>query len=201
VPSPYWRVNNEPPFTSNYPTYATQSPASHSSNWSASAIEPSPRDGDWSAPQRSMSYGHLEGLPPQSAYQTYSSHQQPSNLRDEYPPRSYSPRPGQQVENYSTITHQNMNSDADPRDDAQSNLSGHPPANASPYPPSNNWGAYTYDKPHMPPPAGSPYSSWYGSSAPLQSQSISGDTISPVQYPPVPQDYNGGYYPPNASGR
>jgi hypothetical protein len=73
-PPGYWRPNDSP-LTAGFPPYQPGVPL-QTHNWPpSSAIEQSSREELWAMPQRSMSYGNIEGLPanqPAFPYQSVS---------------------------------------------------------------------------------------------------------------------------------
>ncbi len=166
---------------------------SHPPNWPASATEQSPRDElGWSAPQRSMSYGNVEGLPHHPSYPGYP--QPPASQstgREEFTPRQIP----QQHENYVPPL-SSTSSGAQTAAVSSTDQTTHPPpAPPPPYPVTQNWQQqYGYPKPPLS--AGSDgYTGWYGQGSTLPSHPHpSGSEVMPATGYGHSEPYSGMYY-------
>ncbi|KAJ5032613.1 uncharacterized protein L3040_009210 [Drepanopeziza brunnea f. sp. 'multigermtubi'] len=169
----YWRINTHAsPIT---PAFSPFTPNLQIPPWTPHA-EASPREDNWSAPQRSISYGNLEGLHTLHQSTQYAAYTQPPPSNDHYTTK---PRVLQSSPMYPPLmqTSSSMVASHEPLSATPSEPHQHPHS-AQPLPPSSfpNWQQqfYSYQKSasagpdHYPgwngPPAGPPHE---GGNAPL----------------------------------
>ncbi|KAI9053602.1 hypothetical protein LZ554_002556 [Drepanopeziza brunnea f. sp. 'monogermtubi'] len=184
----YWRINTHAsPIT---PAFSPFTPNLQIPPWTPHA-EASPREDNWSAPQRSISYSNLEGLHTLHQSTQYAAYTQPLPSNDHYTTK---PRVLQSSPMYPPLmqTSSSMVASHEPLSATPSEPHQHPPS-AQPLPPASfpNWQQqfYSYQKPasagpdHYPgwngPPAGPPHE---GGNAPLPPDYGYGDPTHGVFY-------------------
>lgn len=194
----YWRLNSqESPIT---PAFSPFSPNLHlpqQHNWPPTAAEPTPReDINWSAPQRSMSFGNLE-VPHQSSYPHFPQPISQPNSRDSLAPRSIQ----QAAEPYLRElpdTHDIPTSTAPSGQPLDHSAHGTGTATLPPFSSGQGWSSqappqYNFSKAPLSQ-GGGGFAPWYstGQSLPPTTQ-VAGGSIQPMQYGGG-QSYGGIYY-------
>ncbi|KAI9729412.1 MAG: hypothetical protein M1818_008533 [Claussenomyces sp. TS43310] len=192
---PYWRVGNGhgSPVAPAYTQFTPPSQTPRHSNWSPSTVEPGQREQmGWGVPQRTMSYGSLEGLQHQPPFPTFHPAAGQGSLRE-----VYSPKPGGHQSNaYSSVhTPSSMASDVNSRTitDVSAHASG--PAQPPNYGTTQSWQSpYPYDKTSLPAPSTGVYTPWYNAGGVISSQPQSGPENTTSAAYSHPEAYNGMMY-------
>lgn len=200
--SSYWRMHQESPITPAFSPYPSGGQLSHSATWPHPVTEASAREEvpGWSVPQRSISYGHHEGLHNPPAYPNYHHSPIEPNGRDEY-----THRPPPPVEAFAPTMAQpnvSVSANTDPAISASSHEpASHIPVHSQlppPYPNPQPWSSYPYRVPALGS-SGEPYQPWYGQNPALPAHSPAGEGMPPPAYGHV-ENYGGVYYPGVSQG-
>jgi hypothetical protein len=187
----YWR---ETPSITAFAPYPSNPQISHQSNWPPSGTDSNTRDElGWHIPQRSISYGNLEGLPHQSSYSNFQHTPSHTNGREDFTHRSNP----QRHETY--IPALTPSSGSMPASATSSTVASvdHTINPSEPQPPSFSQGWQNYGYPKAPVAAGGEgYAGWYSPGPNVPSHSHGGPAgIVHSSYSPAEQ-YPQVYYPP-----
>ncbi|PBP28398.1 Fungal Zn binuclear cluster domain containing protein [Diplocarpon rosae] len=193
---PYWTVNpQESPLTPAFSPFNPNLQIQPPPNWPPSHNEASPRDDSWSAPQRSMSYSHLEGLQNQHLNTPYSQYHPPPQINDHYTTKSRALQSSGMLPAPTQTSSTVAPHEPTPATSSESHQHAHPGSSLPPVPFPDWQHPFAYPKP-----VGIDQYSWSGPSAPPTLHSEEGHVPPPPGYG-YGDPANEIYYQPHHPGR